>query len=168
MKILIIFPLIKNARVFDNSGIKLILQYFFFEYYLNPSGACRWNRVLTPWPFIQDSTRPLSEHLNRTNKLMNVSVADLVWWGFKEKKVKIPKFYNLSFSWKGRVDEGIRVRNMAVEQIFFYVEVNGLNSMVLNSDAGTAQDSIMGPIPYWIFWIFPLTLLKSNVKVFSC
>ena len=34
---------------------------------------------------------------------------------------------------------------------FFYVEANGLNSMVLNSDIGTVQGSILGPILYALF-----------------
>jgi hypothetical protein len=34
---------------------------------------------------------------------------------------------------------------------FFYVEANGHNSMVLNSDIGTVQGSILGPILYALF-----------------
>jgi hypothetical protein len=43
---------------------------------------------------------------------------------------------------------------------FFYVEANGHNSMVLNSDIGTVQGSILGPILYALF-IRPLYDLEK-------
>jgi hypothetical protein len=43
---------------------------------------------------------------------------------------------------------------------FFYVKANGLNSMVLSSDIGTVQGSILGPVMYALF-IRPLYHLEK-------
>ncbi len=46
---------------------------------------------------------------------------------------------------------------------FFYVEANGHNSKVQNSDIGTVHGSILGPFPYALF-IRPLYDLEKLVN----
>ena len=51
----------------------------------------------------------------------------------------------------GLPEDVISLLEVWLRNRFFYVEANGHNSMVLNSDIGTVQGSILGPILYALF-----------------
>ncbi len=63
--------------------------------------------------------------------------------------------------WKmGLPDDFITLLEVWLQNRFFYVEANGHNSIVLNSDIGTVQGSILVPILYALF-IRPLYNLEK-------
>jgi hypothetical protein len=60
----------------------------------------------------------------------------------------------------GLPDDFITLLEVWLQNRFFYVEANGHNSIVLNSDIGTVQGSILVPILYALF-IRPLYNLEK-------